>query len=228
MKTSEILKFRITLTGGPLAEAMEELWMSDKVAALFPRYLILMQQIIRASVPLMEAARQEALRLPARDPLRRMLADYLAEHIEEEQSHDEWTLDDLAAAGFSRKAVLRQMPKPKVASLVGAQYYWLHHHHPATLLGYIYVLEGSPGTKDLYDELEARSGLPVALFRTYRMHGELDPEHKEELEQFIDSLPLTPDQVSMLGISAMNTTLGLAECVRNVVHEFQAVPESVR
>jgi hypothetical protein len=224
MKTSEILKFRIALTGGPLAEAMEELWMSDKIAALFPEYLILMQQIIRASVPLMEAARQQALQLPTDEPLRRMLADYLAEHIEEEQSHDEWTLDDLEAAGFLRADVLRRMPKPKVASLVGAQYYWLHHHHPANLLGYIYVLEGSPGTKKVYDELEARSGLPAALFRTYRMHGELDPDHKEELEQFIDSLPLTPDQVSMLGISAMNTTLGLAECVQNVVHEHRLVP----
>ena len=29
------------------------------------------------------------------------------------------------------------MPSPAVAALVGSQYYWLLHHHPVALLGFV-------------------------------------------------------------------------------------------
>ena len=45
------------------------------------------------------------------------------------------------------------------------------------------------------------------------MHGELDPQHVKELDDFIDSLPLSESQMSLMGISAMSASIGLAECV---------------
>jgi hypothetical protein len=203
----------MAMTNANLARALERLWESPDVARLFPEYLILLHQIIRASVPLMRAARSQALELSADDPLCQRLADYLSQHIDEEEDHDDWTLEDLASIGLSRQDILDRIPLPTTAAFVGSQYYWIFHHHPVGLLGYISVLESDPGTADLYDDLERRTGLPKPLFRTYRMHGELDPQHARELDEFIDSLPLTEKQMSLIGISAMNASLGLAECV---------------
>jgi hypothetical protein len=216
MRRSEQLRFRMALTNGDLVRALDALWAHADLARLFPDYLVLLHQIIRASVPLMQAARAQALQLPSSDPLRQLLADYLTQHIDEERDHDEWTLEDLGSIGLSRQEILDRIPAPATAAFVGSQYYWIYHYHPVGLLGYISVLESDPGTPDMYDDLEHRTGLPKALFRTYRMHGELDPQHAEELNEFIDSLPLTAKQMSLIGISAMNASIGLAECVRGL------------
>jgi hypothetical protein len=216
MRRSEQLRFRMALTNGDLVRALDALWAHTDLARLFPEYLVLLHQIIRASVPLMQAARAQALQLPSSDPLRQLLADYLTQHIDEERDHDEWTLEDLGSIGLSRQEILDRIPAPATAAFVGSQYYWIYHYHPVGLLGYISVLESDPGTPDIYDDLERRTGLPKALFRTYRMHGELDPQHAEELNEFIDSLPLTAKQMSLIGISAMNASIGLAECVRGL------------
>jgi hypothetical protein len=66
---------------------------------------------------------------------------YLERHIEEERHHDEWTLDDLAAVGIEPAQTLAIRPTANVAALVGAQYYWILHHHPVALLGYMATLE---------------------------------------------------------------------------------------
>jgi Iron-containing redox enzyme len=222
MHNSERIRIRMAMTRGYLAQALNMLWKSPELVRLFPEYLILLHQIIRASVPLMEAARSEALRLPKSDALRQPLADYLAQHIEEEKDHDEWTLEDLCSIGLSPQTILDRTPMPTTASLVGAQYYWIFHHHPVGLLGYISVLESDPGTADIYDDLERRTGLPKSLFRTYRMHGELDPHHVRELDDFIDSLTLSEGHLSLIGISAMNTSIGLADCVSRLGHSLSA------
>ncbi|MEM6463307.1 MAG: iron-containing redox enzyme family protein [Pseudomonadota bacterium] len=217
MTTVDLMQSRIRLLSGELVEALDSLWESEEVARLFPEYLIMMHQVIRASVPLMEEGLREARKLDTSDPLGPILSGYFAEHIEEEQSHDEWTLDDLEAAGYNRAEIMSRIPAPPVANLVGAQYYWLRHYHPVGLLGYIYLLEANPGDKHLYDEIEARSGLPSELFRTYRMHGELDPEHKDELEAIINSLPLTDTQRSLICVSLIHAMSSLADSVRHVM-----------
>lgn len=216
MRNSELLRFKIELASGELAHNLDRLWHSGDPGRVFPAFILLLQQIIRASVPLMQEAHAVALG-HGDDPVCRPLAAYVAEHIEEERDHDEWTLQDLDAAGFPRADVLAQIPSPNVAATVGAQYYWIRHHHPVGLLGYITVLEGSPITGDQLEDLRERTGLPEELFRTYRMHGELDPHHRQELADFLDSLPLAPGQVSLIGISAMNTVLGLSRCVADVL-----------
>jgi hypothetical protein len=213
METSDRLRLRMAMTNGHLVRSLDALWTSPDIARLFPEYLILLHQVIRASVPLMEAARSEALKLPIGDPLRDPLASYFQHHIDEEKDHDDWTLEDLSAAGFSKDEILNRIPLPTTAAFVGCQYYWIYHHHPVGLLGYILMLESDPGTTEVYDDLERRTGLPKALFRTYRMHGELDPQHVKELDEFIDSLPLSESHLSLMGISAMSACIGFAECV---------------
>ena len=106
-----------------------------------------------------------------------------------------------------------------VAGLVGAQYYWIFHYHPVALLGYIALLEGYPPTGELVDELTARTGYGAEAFRTLRLHAELDPGHRDELDETLDALPLTPEQSTVLGLSAMYSVHMLARAIDDVIDE---------
>jgi hypothetical protein len=125
--------------------------------------------------------------------------------VDEELGHDETLLDDLALLGVPREAVLGRMPSPAVANLVGAQYYWILHHHPVAFLGYVGVMEGYPPTEELVELLIERTGFPREAFRTFSEHGELDPGHRDHLDRTLDALPLTEQHEQMIGASAIAT-----------------------
>jgi hypothetical protein len=171
----------------------------------WPEYLIQQHEIIRATVPLTQAAAHQARALPDNDPLAAPLVAYLDEHVDEELDHDEELLDDLELLGVDRATVLGRMPSPAVATLVGSQYYWLHHFHPVTFLGYVGFMEGSPPTPELVETLIERTGYPREAFHTFTEHAELDPGHRDHLDRILDSLPLTAEQEAVLAISATST-----------------------
>jgi heme oxygenase-like protein len=191
------------------------------VRGLLPEYLIRSHCIIRASVPLMETARDRARTIAPDDPVAAGVVDYLDGHIDEERCHDEWLLDDLEVMGVDRTTVLARVPSSIVASLVGSQYYWVLHFHPVVVLGYIAVMEGYPPTPRLIEGLIARTGYPRNAFRTLIQHGELDPHHRDELNRMIDALAMTRTQEAALGVSAMSSVDLLARSVREVVDVFQ-------
>ncbi|MGW7131323.1 iron-containing redox enzyme family protein [Streptomyces bobili] len=153
----------------------------------------------------MEHALHRSLQLAAGDPVARGVAVYLKKHIREEQGHDEWVREDLAAIGFDPDEPLRRLPSPAVAALVGAQYYWVSHYHPVCLLGHIAVLEGYPPARGLSTHLAKRTGYPSAGFRTLERHAALDVHHRNELMQTLDGLPISPQLQAALGVSAMHT-----------------------
>src|SRR3954466_13481051 len=121
----------------PLINAGRALSNHPQINQLYPDYLLTMHWIIRASVPLMEAARERAETMAQDDPVSARLAVYLRGHISEELHHDDWLLDDLEVLGHDRTSTLNKPPSPTVAGLVGAQYYWIFHYHPVALLGYM-------------------------------------------------------------------------------------------
>jgi hypothetical protein len=188
---------------GELVRAGERLVEHPRIRELYPEYLFTGHCVVRASVPLMETARERARALGAGDAVAAGLVAYLDEHIEEERDHDEWLLGDLEAVGVGRSAVLARPPSPTIVSAVGAQYYWVLHHHPVVLLGWIGLLEGYPPDPAMIDELMARTGYGPAAFHTLRAHAELDPEHGDELFATLDRLPLTEDQSAAIGLNAM-------------------------
>jgi len=204
------------VTCGRLHSAYRTLWADPLVGTAVPDFLILMHQIVRASVPLMRVAHVVASKQAKQDIVGQQLASYLATHIVEERDHDEWLLQDLETAGITREEILGRTPSGTVASLVGAQYYWIHHHDPVALLGYIRLLEGNPPSAAHVERLQRQSGLPASLFRTYRMHGELDPHHIEELDSFLDSLLLTDLQDSLIRTSLSHTAHALADCIEDL------------
>jgi hypothetical protein len=193
------------------------------VRELYPEYLFTSHCVIRASVPLMETALARS-RATADDPVAAALAPYLEEHIDEERDHDEWLLDDLEVLGVEREAVVARPPSPLVAALVGAQYYWIFHYHPVVLLGYVSLLEGYPPSTELIDRLIDATGYPRDAFRTMIGHAELDPHHRDELNELLDSLPLTDEQSIALGLNALYTVDAFTRAVDELLAERVANP----
>ena len=193
----------------PFSAACTALVDHARLRELWPEYLVLQHQIIRATVPLTEAALERARALPETDPLRAALSTYLEEHVDEELHHDDGLLDDLEFLGFSRESTLERMPPAAVAALVGCQYYWIQHHHPIAFLGYVLLMEGYPPTPELIDILIARTGYPEQAFRTFAQHAELDPGHRDHLDRTLDSMLLSTAHEAMIVASA-TATAGLA------------------
>jgi Iron-containing redox enzyme len=210
---SERLRAKIELVLPDLIGASRRLILDPRIADLYPEYLFTLHSIIRASVPLMETARERAGELASNDPVGAALAPYLEEHIPEELHHDEWALEDLEVLGRDRSSILARPPSPTVAAAVGAQYYWILHYHPVALLGYIAVLEGYPPSIELLDDLVVRTGHSRAAFRTLIAHAELDPGHRDELDTLLDRLPVTQEQSTVMGLSALYSVQKLARAI---------------
>ena len=205
---SEVLRVKIDLLIPRFWTLTARLWQSANVAELYPRYLCVLHGAIRATVPLMDLALERAEALADTDPVAAGLARYLVRHRREEMGHDIWVREDLAAIGQDPDELLSAMPGPAVANLVGAQYYWIRHHHPIALLGHIAVLEGYPPSPELAGVLQARTGYPAEGFRTLRRHTVLDVRHRDELMQTVDALPLRPEHHTAIGVSALHTLQG--------------------
>jgi Iron-containing redox enzyme len=207
---SERLRRKVELVLPVARAAGERLLTHPRIADLYAEYLFLSHCVVRASVPLMWTALRRVEELAATDGIGGALRPYLERHIAEERDHDEWLLQDLESLGIARSSVLPRPPSAAVASLVGAQYYWVLHYHPVALLGYMAVLEWNPPSRERIDDLVARTGHPRRAFRTLAEHASLDPHHAEELRAVIDSLPLRSEQAALLGLSALHTVAALA------------------
>jgi hypothetical protein len=223
-RESERLRGKIELVLPELIGASRRLVDDARIADLYPEYLFTLHCVIRASVPLMEVASDQARKLAKDDPVCEILAPYLDEHIPEERDHDEWLLEDIEVLGEDRSSVLVRPPSPTVAAAVGAQYYWILHYHPVALLGYIALLEGYPPSIELVDELVDRTGHSRAAFRTLIAHAELDPGHRDELEAVLDRLPVTREQSTVMGLSAISSVRMLARAIDELRDGF-AGPE---
>jgi hypothetical protein len=217
MTHSMVLRTKQPLMTLSLGDAFARFWGHPEPARVVPLLLLQLHQIMRASVPLLEAAQRRAHERAAEDPVCAGLCAYYQQHVEEERFHDEWMLEDLAAAGIGPAEALAKIPSPHLAAAVGAQYYWVLHHHPVALLGYMAVLEGHPPPADLLDEIQARSGLPPAALRTLRKHGQLDPDHGRELDRQLDALPLTPAHTTLMGLSMAHTASSLASALEELL-----------
>lgn len=168
----------------------------------------------------MEAARDRAEALAGTDRVAASLAQYLAQHISEERHHDDWLLDDLEELGLSRAEVWSRMPSPTIAALVGAQYYWILHHHPVAVLGFISVLEGTPPDEAQMASVIERTGLPPKAFRTIIKHARLDPHHRDDLDAALDAMPLTPDHELLITTNALEIQHLLAVSMQEIIREY--------
>lgn len=202
---SERLNSTILLLMPTLSDTVFNFWRHPHLRALYPRYLVALHTVIRASVPLMREALQMTNSQYLTEPFGRPLADYLTNHIPEEDGHDQWLLDDLKQLGYPPEVACSHMPAPAAAALVGVQYYYIKHVNPCALLGYIAVLEGYPPSESLCRLGAEWTGYPISAFRTLRKHANLDPHHKRDLSAALDGMPLTEEQHALIRSSALLT-----------------------
>jgi Iron-containing redox enzyme len=200
--------------------AAREMWAAPSLRERYPVYLAAMHALIRTSVPLLEAAAAACRGRAAGDPAADLLAGYFTAHAAEERGHDQWLLEDLAALGVRRPDTLPGAACAQdIAALAGAQYYWIHHGHPACLLGYIAVLEGCPPDAAMVAGLPARTGLPAAGFRTLAWHASQDPAHSRELARLLERLPLSGEVVASVARNAAWTAMRAAAVLRRLAEE---------
>jgi hypothetical protein len=219
MKPTHSRRLRQKLEGAlpELMTATSAVIQHPRFRELYVDFAVTLHQMIRASVPLMRAAHRRALELASSDPVAAAMVPYLDRHIREEMHHDDWLLEDLESIGVPRAAVLARMPPSAVASMIGAHYYWIHHHHPVAQLGQIATIEGYPATVDVIDRMVERTGFPRAAFRTFEKHTHLDPNHRDEFDRALDAMPLTDEHHEILAVSAVHTARLAARAYRAIV-----------
>lgn len=201
---SQRLRGKIALVLPELQALGRALHTHPRIADLYPEYLFVTHCMVRATVPMMEAALERSRRLAPADPVAAAMVPYLEKHIPEEM-HDHWPLEDLEVLGRDRATVLQRLPPPAVAAMIGAQYYWIQHTHPVALFAYMELAEGYPPSSEQVDALIAATGYPREAFRSLARHAVLDIEHGQELHDVLDRLPLTPAQQTLIGLNAMET-----------------------
>jgi Iron-containing redox enzyme len=214
---SQALRTKIRLAEPCLLEASDRFWRHPQLKDMFPEFLFLMHSIIRSSVSLLNAAAQSAECQAGSDPICRKIAAYYKTHALEETHHDDWLLEDLAAVGMKRSKVLTRLPSVTVASLVGAQYYWALHVHPASVFGYLAVLEGNPSSLQQLHAIRTNNSLPEEGMRTMVKHARLDPHHRDEMYAQIDALPLTERLSELVALSAFHTIEHVSQAVQEIL-----------
>lgn len=220
---STFLRERLSLYGSGWKRESARLWTSPDLSALYPEMLKVSYQVIRASIPLLELARDQARDRASVDPVAGGLVPYLTRHIEEERGHDEWLRRDLGVLGISGEALDREIPSPVVAGMVGAQLYWARHAHPAAILGYLTVLEGEPPEESLFIEMASKIGLPEEAFSTLCYHSRVDQEHWQDLLDLSDALPLDERHFSLIGLSILHTCESMATAIRDTLTKRESV-----
>lgn len=216
---SQRLRQALTLTALSLAGTHNiRLFDNPRIREIYPRYLLSLYPGTRAAVPLIIAARDAVLNSSDRDsPRSRALAAYYTKRIPEELGHDEWVLEDLARLGISESDVKSHSYPPSTAALVGSQYFYINHGQPVALLGYMGVLEGFPPIESELRATAERTGYPLESFRTLRKHGNLDIHHRDDLNIFLDSAPLSEQDMVLVITNAIATYERAAAMIAEVV-----------
>lgn len=224
MQNSAQLHLKRHLVSARLRAASQQLWAHPDIAQLYPVMLFHIHCMARATVPLMEAAIEQLRHRPV-EPVTADLIDYFTQQIPQETGHDGWLLEDLEALGMPRQETLARMPPPTVAALIGAQYYWIRHHHPIALLGYIAVVESETPTLELVEHTVRRTGLPKEAFRNFSRHAILEPSHNQALDRLFDTLALSPEQTGLIGVSITQSANMIAQAAEEIL-EFHALAQS--
>ena len=162
-----------------------------------PSYVAFLTQAyhhVRHTVPLLKACKAA---LPVHHA---WLNDAMDEYVEEEQGHDEWILDDIAACGADAEAVRHRRPALATEVMVAYAYDLIARRNPLGFFGMVYVLEGTSVALALMaaDKIQGGLGLPDSAFSYLRSHGTLDQEHTAHFALLMDQIQDPADQAAII------------------------------
>jgi pyrroloquinoline quinone (PQQ) biosynthesis protein C len=113
----------------------------------------------------------------------------LFEYIEEEEGHDQWILEDIAALGGDPSAAMRRGPGYACKAMVEQAYHCIDNVSPYALLGMVHVLEGMSVqlAGHAVTALRKSFGLHAAQGLKYlTTHGDLDTKHTAFFRDLVD------------------------------------------
>ena len=150
---------------------------------------------VRHTVPLLRACKAA---LPAHHAA--WLDGALDEYVQEEQGHDEWILDDIAACGFDAEAVRHGRPAHATEVMVAYAYDLIARGNPLGFFGMVHVLEGTSVALALQaaDQIQAHLRLPDRAFSYLRSHGTLDVEHTAHFARLMDRIDAPADRAAIV------------------------------
>jgi acyl-CoA synthetase (AMP-forming)/AMP-acid ligase II/pyrroloquinoline quinone (PQQ) biosynthesis protein C len=184
---------RFAMTPQLIAGLTGQISRADYVAYLTQAY-----HHVRHTVPLMVEARR---RLEERGD--RLLVEALDDYIVEETGHEEWILDDIAAAGGDRRAAAASAPAPATQAMVDHAYRMVRSGNPAAFFGMVFVLEGTSVAMATNGAaaVQQRLGLPKTAFRYLNSHGALDQDHMKFFEALMNRVEDAADQAAILAMA---------------------------
>lgn len=154
---------------------------------------------VRHTVSLLRACKAA---LPERN---RWLEGPLDEYIAEEQGHDEWILNDIAACGGDAEAVRHGRPGHATELMVAYAYDTIARVNPLGFFGMVLVLEGTSVSLALMaaDRIQKPLGLPDSAFSYLRSHGTLDQQHIQHFELLMEQIEDPRDQADIMHAARM-------------------------
>ena len=166
----------------------------DVTHELYVAFLTQAYHHVRHTVPLLMAV---GARLPDRHA---WLRDAVLHYLEEETGHDEWILNDVAAAGGDRAAAAASRPAIATEAMIAYAYDTVMRRNPIGFFGMVHVLEGTSVALALQaaDRIQSSLGLPSRAFTYLRSHGELDKEHVNDLAAILERLSDREDGEAVL------------------------------
>jgi pyrroloquinoline quinone (PQQ) biosynthesis protein C len=150
----------------------------------YAAFLAQAYQHVKHTVPLLMAV---GARLPDD---KGWLLKAVAEYIEEEFGHEQWILDDIAAAGFDPDKARLKEPNLATELLVAYAYDTVQRLNPLGFFGMVQVLEGTSihMADSAASAIQSALGLPDNAFHYLRSHGMLDIEHVKLFERLMNQI----------------------------------------
>lgn len=151
-------------------------------------------QHVKHTVPLLMATGA------ALDPAHAWLQSAFTEYIAEEQGHEQWILEDIAAAGGDVEAVRNGEPQAACELMVAFAWDMVRRRNPLGFFGMVHVLEGTSvaAACAAADAIQANTGLPDTAFRYLRSHGALDLEHVDLFEGLMNRIHDPEDHAAIV------------------------------
>lgn len=153
-----------------------------------------------------------------KDCLQQAIADY----IKDEVGHEEWILNDIAAAGGCKDQARQSTPNLATQVLIAYNYDYIQRKNPVGFFGMVFMLESvsvdlaSQGADALKDKL----GLTDKAFSYLYSHGELDIGHMAFFEKTVNTISDSDDQAAIIEV-AQNTFQLFADVLRAIPHDSQ-------
>lgn len=149
---------------------------------------------VRHTVPLLMSC---GGRLPAR---LEWLREAVAHYITEELGHQEWILNDIAAAGGDAEAVRHGQPAFETELMVSYAYDTIQRRNPVGFFGMVYVLESTSVAlaSQVAAVLSPSLDLPKKAFTYLSSHGSLDISHMDDFRALVNRLDDPADRAAVI------------------------------